>query len=236
MQSERFDSNFVLPEFKLAVFCIPKNAATSMKAAFLDALGEKYIGSNVPLPGGGVEEVPAGVPNHERLPRITADEIWSKYPNFRKVMICRNPWDRLLSCWAQKVVKRMGAGEFRGFDQFGVKPDTTFKRFVEIVADVPDEQSNIHFASQTHLAGLTGGWENIPFKAGFMVLRFETVAYDWQYLQSWMWAGAPSLILPPLARWTTSDHPHYSEMCDTVTRQMVAERYAADIQEFNYSF
>jgi len=233
MPTDRFDSNFVLPEFKLAVFCIPKNAATSMKAAFLDALGEKYVMKDVPLPDGGTEEVPAGVPNHPRLPRITADEIWSKSPNFRKVMIYRNPWDRLLSCWAQKVVKRMGADEFRGFDRFGITAETTFKRFVEIVAGVPDEQSNIHFASQTHLTQFA---EFAASPGKLMLMCFETVSYDWQYLQSWLKAGLPSLSLPPMARWTVSAHPHYSEMYDTETRKLAAQRYAADVQEFNYSF
>ena len=142
----------------------------------------------------------------------------------------RNPWDRLVSCYLDKVVgPRPGR-----FDSFRNEyPHVGFNRmsfsdFVKFVCRVPEGLSEPHFRSQSF---------SLDASALDFVGRFERFADDLTHLINHLgldkrllkWATIRKNASPEKTR-------HYSDFYTAETRRLVADKYASDIEQFNYRF
>ena len=188
---------------------------------------------------------------------------FEEYPSFA---ICRNPWDRLVSTWKydQKLTGSSFADIVANPDSEGsVKWLTSRSEFYEeYIHNVGS--SFVDFVKNLNVQwfGLKGNrkWTNLePSKnpnhipqyhwikwhmhsqLTFIVdvndnvrvgdiLRFENLSEDWDKLcEKHGW----DLELPHTNK---SPGKHYTEYYDDKTRDMVARRYAKDIEYFNYKF
>ena len=152
-----------------------------------------------------------------------------------KFAFVRNPWDRVLSCYSNKILqdpsitntyyKNGIANSFVKYD--GVfTAGMPFNEFVHIIKDWPDQTADPHFRSQhTYL-------EN---KDGDLVVdyigHFESLADDFDYVVSKL--NVPQKMLPHLKK---SVHNNYWNSYDEDLIQVVGERYARDIELFGYDF
>jgi hypothetical protein len=134
------------------------------------------------------------------------EHIWESYFTFSFV---RNPWDRVIS-WIR----------YR---------DTRHKLYGgEINASIiKKEVSSKFYTKNTYYNLLSlGGGIDIDF-----IGRFENLREDFNTICDKI--GIPHQRLPHKNK---SKHKHYTEYYDDETRQIVAEKYAEDIEYFGYEF
>ena len=215
----------LLKRYRAIYIPVPKVACSSFKAAFAQLLGLSLDQAH-----GDPHRVwfPSPVPI-ENLQAIL-------YPGFLRFGFVRNPWDRLVSCYRDKI-----GNEVDGYTHFTIRPGVanclarfdsfvagmSFDEFVDAVAAIPDSEADEHFRSQhTFLTNRKG-----ELTADF-VGRYERLAYDFKIVRER--TGLPEIELPRLqaARSVAKYTPYYTPR----TRQVVAGRFGKDIEMFGYEF
>jgi hypothetical protein len=151
----------------------------------------------------------------------------------------RNPWDRLVSCYAQKLHSRKSLERSDGAPLRPPFGDTTvfrlgmpFEEFVEAVHGIPDSEADAHFRSQTGVLYETDSGGRCL--ANF-IGRFERLSVDFARLAAVLGAG-DRLVLPHELKSRTRKGRAYQAYYDDRTRRLVEERYAADCELFQYRF
>lgn len=175
----------------------PKAANSAMKTAIREAFGGSTDPSKL----------------HGGWKRLSLSEIPSS--SLLKVACVRNPYDRLVSCWRQKLWEggQSGITDIKGF--YTRMP---FDEFVARVCELPDEQHNIHFRPMHY---------HIP--CWDYLIKFENLEQDWENMMKWF--GLPKLKLI-----NSSIHSHYREYYSIQTALQVAEKFAKDLEMFDYKF
>lgn len=172
-----------------------------------------------------------GVSRREVVRTLTLPRRARSYFKFAFV---RNPFDRLVSCYTDKVLgankQRAERAHFdsrynrwlvRGLfgDQFAAS--MTFRAFVELVGRIPDFLADSHFKSQyAHLAKASGHVDYVGM--------FESLDEDWRELQSLYDLGS-------LKRLNVGKHQPWSDYYrDPAVIEAVRRRYRRDIDMFGY--
>ena len=202
---------------------VPKVACTSINVALAAMLGIDLVEGN---------------PHETAFPAINCElsNQGPLFPGLFSFAFVRNPWDRLVSCYRDKILFeakgfthstiRPGIADcLARFDEF--RPGMSFEAFTEAVASITDERADYHFRSQHTFVANRGHAIAVDFLG-----RYESLAEDIVRVQ--VMAGLPGLELPRLQASTTPIH--YHEFYNERTRTLVAERFATDIALFNYDF
>jgi len=217
--------SILLKPYRAIYISVPKVACTSFKTAFA-----RLLGLNLDRARGDPHRVwyPTPVPIGS-LQRFL-------YPGFFRFAFVRNPWDRLVSCYRDKI-----RNEVDGHTYFTIRPgvanclarfdafvaDMSFDDFVAAVASIPDADADEHFRSQhTFLVNRRG-----EIAADF-VGRYERLADDFRIVQQR--TGLPDIELPRLQAARTA--ARYAAYYTPRTRDIVAERFGRDIEMFGYEF
>lgn len=195
----------------LVYAAVPKVACTSVKEALAEAAQSH---SGVRLRSGS------------RLSNETDD--------YFKFAFVRNPFDRLVSCYEDKVrgIDQNGGGYYFSsrynnwfvWTIFGEKFHSamTFDEFVSLVARIPDRLSDIHFRSQCSLL-----FSHRVMKPDY-IGRFESIDKDWEYIST-------RFDLAPLRSRNVSRRSAWPEYyANQATISTVWSRYRKDIETFGY--
>ena len=164
-----------------------------------------------------------------RLNNITSQQLPDNYGDLFSFIIVRNPWDRLVSAYRDKVVKQWtnNQGEYK--IQFYKKyKNMDFKDFV---ADLTPE----NICMENHIKPVS---KLAPLNDIHYVGRLETVWSDCKFIFSKL--GMKFDQLKP-TNCTTPCSPgspfcKYSEYYDNKTKNRVAELYRDDIDTLKYTF
>lgn len=223
-----------LHEQKLLYFAVPKVANSSLKALVTAAMQD-----HLPQDLRAVIERGNNLFNGKVIRRRMYEEqrllckhqvrSFGLYLSFAFV---RNPWDRLVSCYVQKLEQKdLSAGPNRkgttgALDKAGAfDADIGFRDFVKAVGAIPDEEAGRHFRSQyTFLCDKKG--RLLPQRIG----RFESLEEELHALTENRLRG---FELPHLKKTKRRDYRAYY---DAETKDLVAKRFATDIEMFGYSF
>jgi len=135
-----------------------------------------------------------------------------KYNDFFKFAFIRNPFDRLVSCYFNKVHKR--ENNVLSFD-----PNMSFKDFVEMVYRTPDEVANIHFRSQSKLMP-----KNMDF-----IGKLEKFDEDINCVLNKL-----DIQIDNIPRINTTTRKHYSYYYNRKLIDMVKQRYEVDLKAFGF--
>jgi dermatan 4-sulfotransferase 1 len=193
---------WLLPELKLGYVQIPKVATRSIRQCLAATLG--------------MADVEMAAQKYSR--HIAKKELASLSYSFNFFAFTRDPLDRLYSCYKNKVEALRYAKKDNIFEVYGVKNNTSFDRFVEIIAGVPDHQADRHFRSQIWF--LTDN-QNRLFVQN--IYRLEHFREGWQDLQqSYRLFDAPH---ENKSRCKLNINQAYSEK----TLKTAMKRYEADI-------
>lgn len=197
---------------KLIYVSLPKVANTSIKFSLIKAEGL-----------GDFEN-----PHHQRVPAkvIAPGEAMrlglSSHFSFGVV---RNPWDRLVSCWADKC----GPNTDLDWTEYGLPPGIAFDQFVDRVCALSDAYSEIHFQSQTR--HILHGKCLIPSFVG----RFEALADSWGVIESIV-RTRTGIELGQLPVKRASEHGSYRDYYTRHLAMKVEDRYQADVNLFGYRY
>lgn len=165
-------------------------------------------------------QIEFGFPRYTKLNtgrNIRYDKSWDDLLKFAFV---RNPWERLVSAYIDKI---QGNSLLRGSQLKNYKKKyNTFNKMVQFIKSAKLEELNEHFNSQTNL---------LPLNKLDFIGRFENLQEDFDIVCDKI--GLPRKKLP---HENQSKHKHYTEYYDDETRQIVAEKYAKDIEFFGYEF
>lgn len=219
------DFSILLEGYGAVYVDIAKVASSSLKVTFAAILG-------LDLDRAG------GNPHKVEFPRPfessgTGERL---YPGLYAFSFVRNPWDRLVSCYRDKIVGEVK--DFTGFSDAGIahclarfdvfSTNMSFEAFVYAVASVPDAHADEHFRSQ-HIY-LTNVWGDLAVD---FVGRYENLETDFQYVAERI--GFPSTISLPRVQ-ANPQSVNYADYYTATTRDVVATRFAKDIDLFAYQF
>lgn len=215
----------ILLKAQAAVYVeVPKVACSSIKIALAGLSGIDLT-------------TVAGDPHKVRFPTATPSQTGSAlYPGFYSFAFVRNPWDRLVSCYRDKILGQ--ASDFTLFDptrgiaqcltRFDIfQAGMPFDQFVDAVAGIPDDEADDHFRSQHTFVTNTLGDIGVD-----LVGRFERLASDFQRVCQTL--GLPSLPLPLTQ--AVRPHKNYMQYYTLRTRGIVASRFREDVRLFAYEF
>jgi hypothetical protein len=203
---------------------VPKVACSSIKVVLARLLGVdlRAVGGN---------------PHEAAFPEAPDPVAGPKaYPGMFSFAFVRNPWDRLVSCYRDKILGQ--APDFTGFHparqvayclaRFDVfKAGMPFERFVEAVSDIPDVDADGHFRSQHTFVSNGSGDIVLDF-----VGRFESLRSDFHSVCKKL--EIARLDLPRMQ--VTTPPARYTEFYTRRTRDLVANRFHADLELFGYEF
>ena len=220
MISEQF--SIYLEPYQAVYIDIAKVASSSIKATLASVLELENANGN---------------PHEVDFPRPPrADSNGAKvYPNLYTFAFVRNPWDRLVSCYRDKIGGEVP--DFTGFADNGVahclarfdvfKSGMSFTDFAYAVASIPDEDADEHFRSQADYVTNSAGHVAVDF-----VGRYENLSNDFSKAASRIGLN-PDLKLPRLQAASSRDFRRYYT---PDIASLVASRYAKDVELFNYQF
>ena len=139
----------------------------------------------------------------------------NKYKEYFRFAFVRNPWDRFVSCWQDKVIRR---------NKFLISDDEQeFESFIDYVTmNIDLEYGNPHLRLQSRLIDLN----HIDFLG-----RFETFEDDLNKVMNIL--GIEATIKKKNASKRKID---YREYYTSRTREKIADLYKKDINIFNYRF
>ena len=162
------------------------------------------------------------------FPAETDLSIPNDHANCFKFAFSRNPWGRLVSTYNDKVRLQWENENFANspnikyrikfYKQF---KGGSFKEFIKWIGLNGDHYER-HIKQQTSL---------IPYDIVDFIGKFENLQEDFNILCEKI--GIPKQQLPHQNK---TKYKHYTEYYDDETKQIVAEKYAKDIEYFGYEF
>lgn len=234
-KSNHFDDIVYIKNYKCAYFAIPKVANSSLKGVAVQLLGDlipKDI-QRIDKPIFSLRDEAARVRmKHENI--LVNFEYLRQQQAVYKFTFVRNPWDRLLSCYSNKILK--SGEEKKNFVNGVAQPLLRFKcfyggmpfsEFAKKVSSIPDQIADIHFKSQYLFLTDEKGRCAVDF-----IGKFEQLESDFKFLSEQL--DFPSEI--ELPHYIKSNHKNYTEYYTEELIEIVAKRYAKDIALYKYTF
>jgi hypothetical protein len=219
-------SAIVLEKYKTLYFPIPKVACTSLKKLCADLL-EMDISPDI--------NVGTFVHSHATFPVVPKKNI-NNYSDYYKFAFVRNPWDRLVSCYLDKIKENADVnpptfinGVHKGLLKYSVfKAGMPFEEFVEASIEIPDINADTHFRSQYTFITDNNGKLLIDFLG-----KFENLNED--FLKLCEKLELTNITLPSLNS-RIKNSKSYRDYYTQDLKNKVKKRYSKDIELFKYDF
>lgn len=211
----------IINKLKCVFVHIPKTAGSSIEKVLYPSLGLISSMSDVKLFAGWDSKNKIWM-QHATMQQIN-DLYMEDVSEYFKFSFVRNPYERAVSDW--KFLRGGGNEKCRSktFLKY-LNRDGYFKR---MLSNQKDRSTRIdHTYRQYDFIYDKNGNCLIDF-----IGRFENLQEDFNVVCEKI--GIPRLNLPHLNK---SNHKHYTEYYDDETKQIVAEKYAKDIEYFGYEF
>lgn len=156
----------------------------------------------------------------------------AKLSTYFKFTVVRNPWDRIVSHFS--FVKKLIQNENQPskemlISEYGI--DFTFDDFVKNKLNVLTV-GGTKYVNKLKTANQIDWIKNSKNELDIdYICKFENLQYDFNEVCDKI--GIPQQQLPHKNK---THHKHYTEYYDDETREIVANRYAEDIEYFGYKF
>jgi hypothetical protein len=204
---------YLFPEYKFGYIQIPKVASRSIRTAVTAHMSgsapDENVNQNLIAE---FEALYARHLKHSEIAELSKD-------NFIFAFV-RNPYERIYSCYKNKILDVRNLGGRNIFEKHGIDLDVSFEEFVRKVAVLPDSQSDRHFRSQTWF--LT--WQGVLLPS--FVGKLEKMSEDWAFLQERFDIAPPPQI-------NVSSAKPLPEMSHEV-KGLIYNRYEDDFKLFGY--
>jgi hypothetical protein len=188
---------------------IPKTAGNSIQSVLRDYSEDELVALRREQDGVerfGLRNPKYKVKKHSTLAEYRAALGEAEFGRLYKFTCARNPWDRMVSYY------------FTPTQQAEVWDRKKFRKIISSAAPVAD------------YLRLNKGKED-PFANVDFIMRFENLADDFRTV-----CAALDISPTSLPRYNRSKREHYSKYYDEELRELVRERFAAEIERFGYTF
>jgi len=208
-------------KYNFIFFHVPKAAGSSVtKALNKNLVGDVKMNENNKSLKEFLSKRNKLWPNHATCAEIKAFLGDNAYNSYFKFCFVRNPWDRLVSLYHYTVQKEA---------KIYAEKNLSLPEFSQDIMDAGSFEKWI-------TSGKFGTAQYYFLSANNKLLvdyvgRSENLQADFSYICGLL--GMPNIILP---KENTSKHKKYLEYYNEETSQIVAERYAKDIELFGYTF
>lgn len=200
IENQYYWESLLLEKYKTICFFIPKTASSSFRVAFYKLVKGKE---------------PAKFEDVYDLPRLKKRHL-SKYKDYFKFTIMRNPYDRLVSCYYDFIIDKRRA---RIFLEYAFYPNMSFKEFVEVACLLPDNKTDVHLKSQhTFITDKKG---NLVID---LVARFEDLNIVYKRIMSVL--GIENYPQLPHIKKSAKKKEFYTKEL----KEMVSQRYKKDFE------
>ena len=166
-----------------------------------------------------------GGPKTKHLISSTAKRIYEPYWNdYFKFSFVRNPWDRMVSMgkcpafYGVHLSKNPPSINFNGY----------LKKFPKIEVDPRSQSRHDNFSPEPNSVYLNILNEELDY-----IGKFENLQEDYNIICDAINKPRATLANDPPHQ---SRHKHYAFYYDDETREIIAEKYAKDIEYFGYEF
>lgn len=192
----------------------------------------KFIFIHIPKTGGtSIEQaLKAKVKGASKHRTVTdyENQLKSDIEKYFLFSVIRNPWDKLVSYWKYRQGKSWAPidGKIKDFNtwlEFMLSLDLNNLKGKTANCNLSD----LRTALDLQFNCLVNAKNNINVD----LIRFENLQEDFDIVCDKI--GIPQQQLPHKNK---GKHKHYTEYYDNETRQIVAEKYAKDIEHFGYKF
>jgi hypothetical protein len=204
----------VLDDRQLVYIHMPKSACTSIKAT----IGRSY--------GIGIEDG-----------NLLADRRWhtetrvlpTSLKHYHRFTFVRDPFSRLVSCYADKVLFRRQGGHqtYLASPTCPLRTDISFAGFVRAVFKIPDRLADHHIKSQYAISHYRG--RLLADSVGYL----ENMERDWADLAS-RFDLKPKIELHRSAK-LRGIHKDYHSIYTLELAELVYRRYRRDFDAFGYN-
>ena len=188
---------------------IPKTAGNSIQSVLRDYSEDELValrGEQDGIERFGLRNPEYKIKKHSMLAEYRAALGVGRFAELYKFTCVRNPWDRMVSYYFTPTQDTVA------WDR------TKFRKIISEALSVADYLR-------------LGKGEEDPFGNVNYIMRFETLADDFRTV-------CAALDIPPVAlpRYNRSNREHYSKYYDDKLRELVRERFAAEIERFGHMF
>lgn len=169
----------------------------------------------------------------DHYPLFRYNDLYSDvFDEYYKFAFVRNPWDRMLSEFFYKKYGKQRGGDWGPSERFINCSNIEFKEFIRRLDKKFDEVKSMIKTNQFLVSHFMSYHEYLsdPSTMDF-IGKLENFDEDFTKLCSKF-----DIEYNPLPRINSVEHKHYTEYYDDETCQIVAERYAKDIEHFGYEF
>lgn len=207
--------HILLEQHKAIYLPIPKVANSSIKWCLIDSL-------NMNIKSGREHSCW----NRVDLAKANDLVLNKGYVSF---VVVRNPFDRFVSCWRQKVAsKDAGKGLLNTNSRF--KQGMSLEDFAEVALSYDHDQANNHYKPQYKFIT----YANHPIYTH--LIRFEDLSDGWDNFRESI-KETNNLILNPLPHKNKSDNDNgYRELIKPDLREKLEKYYEKDLEILKYEF
>lgn len=145
--------------------------------------------------------------------------------NYFRFSFVRNPWDRLVSMWSYSKKRGMQPIATASFEYFIKNQEAILSQVSETYLSNSQRKINVLYPQYFYISDWWGN--NVMDFIG----KFENLQSDFDIVCDKI--GIPRRTIP---KKNPSNHKHYTEYYNDTTRDIVAQRYAKDIEYFGYKF
>ena len=140
--------------------------------------------------------------------------------NYFSFCVVRNPWDRFVSMYSFSLKNKL-------WKLFGLDEEPSFLEFCKICEQRKEDGDPYFFPIQQQCEWLSGGFDVNK------ILTFENLKTEFAEMIQDINACH---ISPHLPHMNATDHKNYQHYYNDYTKDLVAELYNKDIEQFNYQF
>jgi hypothetical protein len=188
---------------------IPKTAGNSIQSVLRDYSEDELValrGEQDGIERFGLRNPNYKIKKHSTLAEYRAALGEMEFGSLFKFTCIRNPWDRMISLY------------FTPTQRTETWDRNKFRKIISRALPV------------TNYLRLEKG-RGDPFANVNYIMRFENLADDFRAV-----CAALDISPAPLPRYNRSNREHYSKYYDDQLRELVGDRFAAEIERFGYTF
>ena len=217
-------NHILINKYKLIFTVIPKNANTSLKYILLkDFYPEVFNNIDVNNPDKLHSDT-------IKLFNFINNKFVYDNNDYLRISIVRNPFDRLVSGWRNKI-KNLDLTNFKRPSRHGFTKACNFKQFIHHICNMPEGRIDRHFTLQHQFIT----YNDIIFSD--RILKFENLTQEWDNLIEEIYKrNKIKMSRLTIDLNNTKNNKNYREYYDKELIKLIEKKFEKDLNTFNYEF